>query len=91
MNHRIHFLVAGEDKARYESQAAHVGMSLGAWLREAAEEHYRTSRARDPFRTPEQLGVFFTACDERETAAEPDWADQRRVLASSRVEGLTPT
>lgn len=91
MDHRIHFLVAGEDKARYESQAAHEGLSLGAWLREAAEERYRASRAREPFRTPEQLDVFFGACDDRETDTEPDWVDQRGVLASSRSDGLTPT
>ncbi|MBT8405171.1 MAG: hypothetical protein KJP18_15010 [Gemmatimonadetes bacterium] len=88
MQQRIHFLVAGEDKARYEAQAASEGLSLGAWLREAAEARYRGSLAKQRFRTPEDLTRFFAACDQRETAPEPDWETQRRLIEGSRLDGL---
>ena len=88
MKHRIHFLITGEDKARYEAQAASEGLSLGAWLREAAEERYQGARGQEPFRTPEELSRFFAGCDERETVHEPDWESQRRLVEASKLEGL---
>ena len=88
MKHRIHFLITGEDKARYEAQAASEGLSRGAWLREAAEERYQGTRGQEPFGTPEELSRFFAECDERETVPEPDWDAQRRLVAASKLEGL---
>lgn len=89
MKQRIHLLISGEDKARYESQAAQEGVSLGAWLREAAEERYRTARDCEPFSDPSQLEEFFAACDAAEgDGREPDWETHREILAESRVSGL---
>lgn len=89
---RIHFLVDGEDKLRYEGQAAREGMSLGAWLREAAEERYRAARATRPFADVDELDDFFAECDDhaRRTGpgSEPDWDEHRKVLDASRRSGL---
>lgn len=95
MDRRIHFLVAGEDKARYEAQAAREGLSLGAWLREAAEERYRGSKAREPFRAPADVEDFFARWDAAQggdrPATEPDWEEQRRLLDASRRGGMEPS
>ncbi len=88
MNHRIHFLVTGEDKARYESQAAAEGLSLGAWLREAAEHRYLDRRARAPFRDAAELDEFFARCESRDDRPEPDWEDQRRWIEASKLSGV---
>lgn len=89
---RIHFLVDGEDKLRYEAQAAREGMSLGAWLREAAEERYRAARDAEPFASAEELDEFFAECDAETRLTgptrEPDWTEHRRVLDASRRTGL---
>jgi hypothetical protein len=92
---RIHFLVDGEDKLRYEGQAAREGMSLGAWLREAAEERYRASQATQLFSSVDELDTFFAECDSGSEhggpSREPDWAEHQRVLDSSRRGGLDAT
>jgi hypothetical protein len=88
---RIHSLVDGEDKARWEAQAAREGRSLGAWLREAADDRYRAARDTRPFTAPEELETFFARCDAREGTPEPDWEEHRAILDVSRRRGAEPT
>ena len=61
---RIHVIVNEAEKVRYQSQAAREGKSLGAWLREAAEERIGRPSARR-FRTPEELRTYLEDCWER--------------------------
>lgn len=88
---RIHILVDRDDKLRYETQAEREGKSLGAWLREAAEDKYRKSREGRPFRSRQDLADFFDRCDETEPGREPDWAQHREALERSRVAGVERT
>lgn len=88
---RIHIVLDDADKARYRLQAEGEGKSLGAWLREAAEEKLRAGAERARIGSPDDLRRFFAACDERETRPEPDWAEHRKVLDRSRSEGLEVT
>ncbi len=88
---RIHIVLPGPDKARYAAQAAREGKSLGAWLREAAEERLRQTRNETRLETLEELNAFFAACDARETGREPDWEEHLRVMTRSRTEGLEVT
>lgn len=88
---RIHIVIDDADKARYQSQAEREGKSLGAWLREAAEEKLHGEAARSRITSPEDLRRFFAACDQRETNPEPDWEEHRKVLARSRMDGLEVT
>lgn len=85
---RIHLVIDEADKARYRLQAEREGKSLGAWLRDAAEERLRQASAGADLRNAAELTRFFEACDARESAAEPDWDEQKRLIAASRVEGL---
>ena len=88
---RIHVVLPEEDKARYAAQAAREGKSLGAWLREAAEEKLREARPRVRMDTLEDLQAFFAECKARETDREPDWDEHRRIIERSRTEGLEVT
>jgi hypothetical protein len=88
MTARIHILLSEADKARYRLQAEREGKSLGAWLREAAEERLVVSAERSSLRTREDLERFFAACDAREIGAEPDWEEQKRLIERSRTMGL---
>lgn len=88
---RIHIVLDDADKARYQRQAERAGKSLGAWLREAAEEKLQAEASRTRITSSEDLQRFFEACDQRETRPEPDWEEHRKVLARSRTDGLEVT
>jgi hypothetical protein len=88
---RIHIVLDETDKARYRRQAEREGMSLGAWLREAAEARLRDQCAELKFESPEELRAFFQECDRREASPEPSWESHLRVIAGSRSRGSEPT
>jgi hypothetical protein len=90
MDTRIHILLREADKARYRHQAEREGLSLGAWLREAAEEKLASARSRR-FASADDLRAFFDGRDECETDPEPDWDEHRRVIARSRTTSSGPT
>lgn len=88
MSARIQVLVDPGDKARWREQAAREGKSLGAWIREAAEEKYVASRARRRLRTVSDLQRFFAECDAMEgEGAEPEWEEHKRVIEGSSPAG----
>lgn len=91
MSTRIHIVVDEEDKARYREQAEREGKSLGAWLRDAAEDRLRDTAEQRSLRTRAALERFFAACDEREPHPEPDWAEHRAVIERSRLHGVDVT
>lgn len=81
MSARIQVLADPGDKARWREQAAREGKSLGAWIREAAEEKYVASRGRCRLRTVSDLQRFFAECDAMEgEGAEPEWEEHKRVI-----------
>jgi len=88
MTARIHVLLDEADKARYRRQAEREGKSLGAWLREAAEERLRAAEEQRSLRSRSDLAAFFAECDARETAVEPDWDDQKALIFRSKTRGL---
>jgi hypothetical protein len=88
---RIHILLPQSDKSRYAAQAAREGKSLGAWLREAAEEKLRQAGSGVRLDSLEELDAFFAECDARESAREPDWEEHLRVIGRSRAASLEAT
>ena len=88
---RIHILLDDAEKARYRRQADREGKSLGAWLREAAEEKLTAAESRSRIGSVEELSRFFRTCDDRETQPEPDWEEHQKVMGRSRTEGLEVT
>ncbi|MEX2466938.1 MAG: hypothetical protein WD995_08505 [Gemmatimonadota bacterium] len=91
MSTRIHIVLDPDDKARYRAQAEREGKSLGAWLRDAAEDRLEAARTRRSLRSKEALETFFDACDARELDQEPDWSEHRSVIERSRLRGLDVT
>jgi hypothetical protein len=88
---RIHFVVSEAEKAGYRSQALLEGKSLGAWLREAAEEKLAAARPAKRFSAAD-LRRFFEECDVRSAERkEPDWPEQKRLIAESKIRGLEIT
>lgn len=88
---RIHFIVSEAEKAGYQSQAQLEGKSLGAWMREAAEEKLTSARPTGRF-SVDDLRKFFEECDARSAGrTEPDWPEQKRLIAESKVRGLEIT
>lgn len=88
---RIHILVDETAKARYQGQAKREGKSLGAWMREAAQEKLEAMASSRRIDSPDELRRFFQACDVRERGSEPDWDEHRRVIDRSRTAGLDAT
>lgn len=88
---RIHVLLDEEQKARYRRQAEREGKSLGAWLRDAAEQKLAAAAKTGRIETLEELRAFFQSCDAREEGPEPDWKDHLRVMDRSRGRGGEPT
>ena len=85
---RIHFVVKELDKARYQNQARRENKSLGAWLREAAEEKLAAT-TRSGWFTLDDLRRFNAECDARETGKqEPDWEVHKRTITGSKVRGI---
>jgi hypothetical protein len=91
MASRIHVLLDEAEKARYRRQAQREGKSLGAWLREAAEDRLRAAAGTRDLRSRAELGQFFAECDRREAGTEPDWHDHRHLIERSRLNGLDVT
>jgi len=86
MTSRIHLVLAEEEKARLGRAARKEGMSLSAWLREAAREKLESS-GPPSLTTVDELEAFFTECDLQEEGAEPDWEAHREVIQASRRTG----
>jgi hypothetical protein len=90
MSTRIHLVLGEEEKALLEQAARREGMTLSAWLREAAEEKL-SRRATPSLASADELQAFFEVCDEREEGREPDWEAHRRIIEVSRSEGAPGT
>jgi hypothetical protein len=89
---RIHVILDEETKARYATAARRAGQSLGGWLREAAEQRLQRESTRRRITSAEELRSFFDACDADQTLdREPDWEEQRRLIAQSRTASLDVT
>jgi hypothetical protein len=87
MSTRIHLVLAEAEKALYEQAARKEGLTLSAWLREAASE--KLARDIPPTLTSmEALTAFFKECKDREEGLEPDWDAHRKVIEASRLNGV---
>lgn len=85
-SHRVHVVLAAEERAAYRAAAAREGVSLSEWLRGAARARLAD---RSDLRTVDDLDAFFADCDRRGgDETEPDWSSHRAVIESSRRSGL---
>lgn len=86
---RIQLVLPDEDRDQFVHQARREGVSLSEWLRLAARERLRRSRAPERFRRAEEVRDFFRACDARADGEgpEPDWEEHLETMDRSRRAG----
>ncbi len=84
MKTRLHIVIDSSEKARLEAAARRSGLTLSAFVREAARERaeHAESKALD---TVEELRSFFVECDAREAGVEPDWEAHLGVIDASKT------
>ncbi len=88
MADRIHIVLDEAEKERFRAEADRAGVTLSEWLRQAAREKLARRRHRIRLETPEDLTVFFRACDAMaEGGEEAEWEIQRRVIENSIAVG----
>lgn len=86
---RIHIPLDQAEKERFRQQADREGKSLAAWLRDAARDKLAAAQRRPAIETVDELRAFFAACTTRETRAEPEWEEHRRVIEGSIRSGAS--
>ncbi len=87
---RVQVLLEEGEQEHFRQQAEREGLSLSAWLRQAAQERLRSRRGRR-LSTQRDLRDFFRAVDAREKGREPDWDEHLAVIERSRASGGSAT
>ena len=89
---RVQMVIPDADKDRYVHQARREGMSLSAWLRDAARDRLKKHQNEGKFESPEEMRAFWEKCDSKAgSGREPDWEEHLKVINESRARGLTNT
>jgi hypothetical protein len=91
MSVRVQVILDDAEQESFRHQAEKEGVSLSAWMREAARERLRGRRGSAPLDTAEQLTELFAACDQRERGVEPDWDEHAAAIETSRRSGASDT
>ena len=76
---RIQLIVDDHELDTFRQEAGADGLTLSAWLREAARAHLSSARQRREIPDPEALDRFFEECDRRSPSPESTWSEQLRV------------
>ncbi|MDE2861652.1 MAG: hypothetical protein OYI31_01425 [Chloroflexota bacterium] len=69
---RVELVISDEDQERFVHQARREGMSLDAWLLDAARERIEAGRSVMRLESPEDLWALFHGCNEMDEIDEPD-------------------
>lgn len=89
---RVQLVIPDEDRDRFFYQARREGMSLSAWMREAAHQRLRRNQMEGAFEGIADLERFFDECDALEWPShEPDWEEHLAVINESRRRGAPRT
>src|SRR5262245_30170372 len=85
---RIQVLLDPHERELFRSLARQRGLSLSAWLREAALKQSALENEVPRLRSVEDLRAFFADCDAREVGREPDWDEHLAAIDSSKRDGV---
>ena len=89
---RVQWVVPDVDHARFARQAEREGMSLGAWLHQAALGRLTSGPASGRPMSAGDLEAFFARCDALEGPdIEPEWEDHLATIRKSRGRGRPST
>jgi hypothetical protein len=91
MAERVQVILKPEEKVRLQRQAEREGTSLSAWLRQVALDRLAQSAEGEELNTVARLRSFWEHCADIEEGQEPDWEQQRAVIARSRRSGASDT
>ena len=87
MSDRIQVLVDANEKVRFQRAAEHAQKSLSAWLRDIAVAHLEELETAPRFRDVPSLTKFFENRAEKGDSVEPDWEEQKALIAQSVATG----
>ena len=87
MSKRIQVVLDEEERETFRRLAENEGLSLSAWIREAAREKVASSKRSRKIRTEEELRLFLATCRQLEEGVEPDWEQQKGVIERSARSG----
>ena len=87
MSKRVQVVLDEEERETFRRLAEHEGLSLSAWLREAAREKVASSNRRRVLNTAEELKRFLEMCRKSEKGVEPDWEQHKEVIERSARSG----
>jgi hypothetical protein len=87
MSKRVQVVLEEEEREKFRRMAESEGMSLSAWLREAAKEKLASSKRRRVLKTAEELERFLDMCRQSEEGVEPDWEQHKKVIERSTRSG----
>ena len=69
---KVELVMTDEDEERFVHQARREGMSLDAWLLDAARERMEAGRSVIRLESPEDLWALFHGCNEMDEVFDPD-------------------
>lgn len=88
---RIQVILNEQERELFRQQAMLEGLSLSAWIREAALVHLAARQRNAALNSVEALEAFFTECDRYERGREPDWTEHLQVINRSLGSGDSST
>ena len=92
MGVRIQVILEPDEKDRLRDRARREGLSLSAWVREAALAYTESSERSRGLREPEALQTFFEVCNGTERDGdEPEWTEHLRSIERSQAQGRADT
>jgi predicted HicB family RNase H-like nuclease len=87
MSKRVQVVLDEEEREHFRRMAKSEGLSLSAWLREAAREKIAALERRRTIETADELKRFFGQCRQSEKGVEPEWEQHKAVIERSRRSG----
>ena len=82
---RVQLIIPNEDRDRFVRQARKEGLTLSAWLRNAAHARLENRKRSELFESPEDMEKFFMACDTLEgPEVELEWDEHLSAITASR-------
>ena len=84
---RVQVVMEHSEQEVYRQNARLRGMSLSAWMREAAREKLASEQSRRRIDGVDELREFFAECDRQEDGTEPSWEQHREVIEGSKRSG----
>ena len=82
---KVQLSISEGERDRFARQAREEGLTLGAWLRDAASRQFEERQASKALASSGRLAEFFRACDAQEgLEPEPDWEEHLQTISTSR-------